>query len=328
MSSRSRRATANPALTSLRNCINSEIVGLWLRLLDFPNAIKSERGRAIVAYAAAAAGIVDILHELIALEWDVNSHPSRGMGLIEVIRAGKAAELQMLLDKGLGFNEPTFLSPHHRIVDVLSLSNEAVLNIFLQNGYNTQFGSTYDDQDFKLVVARGNIAFVRLLIARGINLSDNPDSASILIFVASGDDDQMVPEIVDILLQEGLNIEATNLFGQTALLQTILNELDWHGSAAVRILLERGANPCTRRIRGDTAMCPLVAVAQDSEYPKIETARALLQAIDDQKIPYEIVEPQILKAIEVAEQYEKKPVPGVLGVLRRWYWRRKYPVDL
>ncbi|KAL4871838.1 hypothetical protein BDV12DRAFT_193990 [Aspergillus spectabilis] len=60
-------------------------------------------------------------------------------------------------------------------------------------------------------------------------------------------------------------------------------------------------------------MCPFVAVAQQLEYPNVETARAILQAIDDQKIPYDIVEPQLLHAMDVAERYEKKPVPGKDG---------------
>ncbi|KAL4880456.1 hypothetical protein BJY04DRAFT_78207 [Aspergillus karnatakaensis] len=269
----------------------------------------------------------------ILLDKGARFRPRRGEGIrtpvwIEVIRAGKAAQLQMLFSKGLDFNEPTFFPEPFGALNFLYSSTEAILNTFLQEGYNPQPGTNYDEHDLKWAASKGNIALVRLLISRGLDFSriSNSQVPNILSFAAAADDHAAASEIVDLLLANGLDIEATDSHGQTALLRVINNELGYTESAGVRILLERGANPCGQTTRGDRRMCPLVALAQRSECPKVETARLLLQAIDDQNIPYETVEPQLLRAIDFAQRYEKKPVPGVLGVLRRWYWRKQYPV--
>ncbi|KAL4871837.1 ankyrin repeat-containing domain protein [Aspergillus spectabilis] len=307
------------------NCRNTDIVALWLRLLDFPNSTKSERGCEFAdsrrdgltlsseppqvanrrwSFGAPLAwatehGRVDVVRCLLSHVPDPDGKRNHkyekpvknplicavrggyaevvslllehGAGIPEmdeedrilslaiphedifkilpnkgarfrprerkediriplsnnVIRACQAGELQMLFDKGLDFNEPTFCSPNCTLLDLISQSNKAVLNTFLQNGYNPQPGSAYDEQDLKWAASKGNIALVRLVISRGLNLSNTlTPAANILTYAASADNHETAAAILDILLQAGLDFEATNTHGQTALLQTINNEFN------------------------------------------------------------------------------------------------------
>ncbi|KAL3471203.1 ankyrin repeat-containing domain protein [Aspergillus californicus] len=238
-----------------------------------------------------------------------------------VVSSGRAEPLQMLLDRGIEF-KTGFGDPRYTLLEIVANSNEDILKTLLRNGFDPQPG----EEDLTVLCTAamyGNTAFLELLIQRGFDAAHPDRQAVLLTHAASARAPGTASKTLALLLSYGLDIEAKNIHGRTALLDILSRGSSVRGrSEIIPLLLERGANPC---FRSDRSECPLVTALTDAP-SDLALVRSLLDAIDEQKIPFEVVEPQLCEAITVASGRVSKEGFLVSKVLRRYYWRRRYPV--
>ncbi|KAL3459388.1 hypothetical protein BJX64DRAFT_264764 [Aspergillus heterothallicus] len=134
--------------------------------------------------------------------------------------------------------------------------------------------------------------------------------------------------MLDVLTQQaGLAIDAQNARARTALLHAIVGEWVNAPAHAVPLLLARGADPLFRNPAGE---CPLkgACVVRDSG-----ALEALLGAVEEEEeearqISWERVEAQLREAMEILSgdrDLRFECDVKSLRVLRRVYWRRRYP---
>ncbi|KAF9886508.1 Ankyrin repeat and death domain-containing protein 1A [Aspergillus nanangensis] len=164
-----------------------------------------------------------------------------------------------------------------------------------------------------------NVPYLRFLLDRGFD----PQTLGVesnLIFLAAAL--EPLPEaalMLDMLLAEGLDINALDFCGQTPLLQSVKRQMNYDPTVgAVGLLLSRGANPIFRCTKGEYPL--MLYFSGDAE----KILEAISNAIEARGIPFADVETQLLQAMEQAV-YRKSD--EALRILRRLYWRRRYPVD-
>ncbi|KAL2833133.1 hypothetical protein BJY01DRAFT_225455 [Aspergillus pseudoustus] len=147
-------------------------------------------------------------------------------------------------------------------------------------------------------------------------------------------------ELLDfLLLQQGFDVESLNEKGETPLLAVVQHQ---HSERATRLLIERGANPCFHQ-SASGGLCPLVASVRKRTCDTCRefstwlprdwfrgnctnpyTFQILLQGMEERGIPWDVVEPQLRDAMVTAE---RDGADGdVIKALRKWYWRKRYPV--
>lgn len=96
--------------------------------------------------------------------------------------------------------------------------------------------------------------------------------------------------------------------------------------AVVRLLLDHGAGPLVRDSSGNSPL----ALAAHHKYQDV--IALMLQAIDAQDEPFEVVATYIVEAKREAQEVKHNWLMDdvneekVVGMLQQYYWRRRYPV--
>jgi hypothetical protein len=249
-----------------------------------------------------------------------------------VVESGTGGVTRLMCERGVDFDHPTFIpdSGCDRTEYTLSLlellargKDISVLYALMEHG---GFDPRPDSPDagnalLEAVMAR-NIPYLRFLFNRGFD----PRALrveSYLIFEAAA----LAPRpeaalILDMLLDEkGLDIDALDGGGRTPLLRSISTQINYEPQVeTVRLLVERGANPI---FQGPDGNFPLM-IGWARWWKGEEIVQALCNAIEAQEIPFGKVEMQLLRAMETTVGPEGK---GILRILRRLYWRLRYPVQ-
>ncbi|KAL3459174.1 hypothetical protein BJX64DRAFT_291427 [Aspergillus heterothallicus] len=237
---------------------------------------------------------------------------------------GIATTLEYLMDKGADFCRPKFSKALLALPQIISRSNQAVLDVFIKRGYIPQFGVDIDgDFDLLLCAAKHpNIPLLRHLIPRGFNLHamKHWPAAIISSAVSCGAEDKAT-EVLDFLVREqGLDIDSLNERGETALVSILSNRSDLI-SPGWLALLGKGANPF---FQSSDELCPIVAVLNSQSGSNFWVQRVLDEIIL-QKWSFEVAGPQLLEAIGILEDWESDS--DALRIIRQCYWRLKYQVD-
>ncbi|KAL3487194.1 ankyrin repeat-containing domain protein [Aspergillus germanicus] len=249
-----------------------------------------------------------------------------------VVEFGTGGVARLMCERGVDFNHETFIPDSGcdrteytlSLLELLARGNDiSVLYALMEHG---GFDPRPDSPNagnalLEAVIAR-NIPYLRFLFDRGFD----PRALrveSYLIFEAAA----LAPRpeaalILDMLLDEkGLDIDALDAGGQTPLLRSISRQINYEPRVeTVGLLLSRGANPIFQFPDGQYPLMIDWTIWWDAE----KIVQALCDAIESQNISFEKVEMQLLQAMETAVGPESK---GVLRILRRVYWRRRYPVE-
>lgn len=247
---------------------------------------------------------------------------------------GQAAVVQMLIDSGKDFSDSSLIAPGTRLMELLAFSNKEILSIFLQNGYAPQPGIANEDSIVLCAVDHANVPLLQYLKSCGFSKLQAPSPEWQALVVRRGIKPQAhkrlvsIEELLDFLLREGFDINAVDDLGESPLFDLMQRHF---AEDTVRIMIERGANPCLRNERGE---CPLIAALKkpcqkdrntwtNIRFIDSEVFEILLQGAERQGIPWDVIEPQLEEAIALAGQRES--CKKALKVMRKWYWRRKYP---
>lgn len=208
--------------------------------------------------------------------------------------------------------------------------SKPTLDILLQHGFNpTPKG--VDDEIFesvlKDVVTHGNIPLLTLLIDRGFSINRAEWQAEILEMAANGEDHAAAAETVDLLLAQGIDIDAADEDGKTPLHLATVFQSNGYDSNAVSILTGRGADPLTyvsRRDPRDGIRCPMMYVVHDIHWPKYQYVAALLAAIDAKgdDVEFTVLEEHVMNGIERAHWADYLVCRRIEKLLRQYYWRR------
>lgn len=265
-----------------------------------------------------------------------------------VILFGTAVQLRLLLERGMKIPLHLFqtLAPADEqgkfeeswdeesnkvtLLDLLARSTDtdAILSTLVELGFNPMPGVERQIcHALFTATLHGNLTLLRFLLRQGFLPNPRfPWSAALLRAAADNRDKTLAEEMVDLLLSTGVHIDMLNCAGRTPLLLSLFRPGDWCYSHAVEIFLARGSHPLFISAEGD---CPLTIAAR---YGNFEAVRALIEEIDARGIPFEDFEGQVYRAVEDATNSDGVDVnmegkkSSTLKLLRREYWRRRYPV--
>jgi ankyrin repeat protein len=307
---------------------NAVIVSLLLDHGVDPNAVHDRQSVLLDAIKNEAIFKILLDH---GAEIDIRTAGDDNPLSSSVVESGTGGVARLMCERGVDFDHPTFIpdSGCDRTEYTLSLlellargKDISVLYALVEYG---GFNPRPDRPDagnalLEAVMAR-NIPYLRFLFDRGFD----PRALRVkshLIFEAAA----LAPRpeaalILDMLLAEkGVDIDALDGEGQTPLLRSISTQINYEPQVeTVRLLVERGANPI---FQGPDGKFPLM-IGWARWWKGEEIVQALCGAIETQNIPFEKVEMQLLRAMKTAVGPESK---GILRILRRLYWRRRYPV--
>ncbi|CEN59357.1 hypothetical protein ASPCAL01808 [Aspergillus calidoustus] len=253
-----------------------------------------------------------------------------------VIRRGTPEIVRLMCERGIDFNSLRTLVPmnggnvpDHELT-LLELLAEAadgipVVHTLLEHGGLNPDPATdprLNASALLAAVGQANLPYLRFLLSRGFNPRATPGlETHLLCDAASLPQPDKAAMMIDFLLAEGgLDVKAQNSRGQTALLYVIVGEFYDAPEDAVPLLLSRGANPIFRDSAGDS---PLKGACM---LRNTEALEALLGALDTWQVPFQSMEVQLREAIDILrEDLRLEWNVNYLKVLRRFYWRRRYP---
>lgn len=285
----------------------------------------SDGGRDGVLYHAAPYGLIlKTLLERGALECTPR-HFDQELLVAEAVRGGNANAVQILIDKReYIWRDGFILEDFRRSSEILAEADGPVLDVLVQADCLPKTGGRAEIATACSSVRAGNITVLQHLISRGLEISPRcPDLCFELLHKVVTITDMEVAKIsLDFLLGEGLDINTVDNDGQNILLSILHKQTTLFTDDSIEVLVGRGANPCFEDAQGN---CPLLA-AVHYEDTWSGTVIPLLRGIDAQNIAFKVFEPQLLRAISAAEEHGHRD--GVLRSLRRFYWRRRYPVDI
>lgn len=239
----------------------------------------------------------------------------------EAVRAGNANSVRILIDERADIWRNGFqLEDDRRSPEVLAEAKGDVLDVFVQADCLPRAGEEAEIVTACAAVQAANIPLLQHLISRGLDISPrSPDlRRELLRQVVTIPDVELAGISLDFLLGEGLEVDTLDKDGQTLLLSALHKQSP--SFSAIGALVDRGANPCFQDSRGNSAL----VAAVHHEDTCSDTITPLLRGIDTQKIPFNVFAPQVLKAIAAAEESDNRIQE--LRILRRFYWRRRYPV--
>ncbi|KAL3485012.1 ankyrin repeat-containing domain protein [Aspergillus germanicus] len=312
------RYTSNPLLNAVQR-EHKEIVALLLE--HGANTNVRDRDAEILHYAIPDPAIFKLL-------LDSGATPNRfdglTLGMLATFAAleGEATEVEMLIDKGVDFLDPDIAHGDFSPIEIISMCDETVLNVFIDRGCVPHFGVNNDkDFEFALCAVRhGNLPLLRHLVSCGFDLKAMPHWPAALIRMAAlARSYNVAEELISFLVEEQeMDINSMNENYETPLISI------WQTTppplyTTPLILLQYDAEPCYTTATGHCALVAAVNMAN----VELEWVECLLVHMEVQD--FEVVEPQLLEAISFLEARGKNA--GVLQALRRCYWRLKYVVD-
>lgn len=212
-------------------------------------------------------GIISLLIMLTAaLSLGADSDPSRELMSMDMKAEGAAEKARQLLDAGAnpdyyarGGDRPVFhavKSGNREIVKML-LDRRVALNI----SFDDATGSPLDS-----AVAAGDPEIVRMLIKAKADVNYKMRGAVTALHTAClQSESSAADEIITVLIDSGADINAVTHFGVTPL----MNAVEADNGGAVKILLERGADPRIKNIKGKTAKDLAVSGKKKAEIIKM-----------------------------------------------------------
>ncbi|KAL4802589.1 ankyrin repeat-containing domain protein [Aspergillus unguis] len=233
------------------------------------------------------------------------------------------ANIQMLIDRGFDMNDHCRDETYQGLFEVLTPDHDTILDILLANGFDPRPGSPEDHRNIMNAVHNVNPRLLKLMINNGYKIHE-PDTQSYMIYYAANTSTwDGATEMIDFLLQQGLEIDAVSQVGRTPLILSITIAPTNNQSHAVRILLERGANPCF--YVAERKECALsVAAKGRGRGPLPDIIETLLEFIDqNDAIPFSVVGPQLLQALSVVEKPELDEEFRARRLLHEYYWKRR-----
>ncbi|KAL3473032.1 ankyrin repeat-containing domain protein [Aspergillus californicus] len=168
----------------------------------------------------------------------------------------------------------------------------------------------------------GGFPFVRLLLELGLELRVGDQQAIFLKQAAEARHDPGA--LLDHLLQNGCSINATDSTDSTALYHTVVED----HQPAMQLLLQRGADPLVS-CGGKSALF----LAASEGY--VGAVHLILAAIEERGLGLDEIE-RVLRTAEAAMEVDLDEAdqdgawfpPGIVKLLRGFYWRKRYPVPL
>ncbi|KIA75698.1 hypothetical protein HK57_00514 [Aspergillus ustus] len=238
---------------------------------------------------------------------------------VHAIEAGQADVLELLMDRGVDFPGPSMTFGGETLPVIYSMSNEAVLDVFVQHEVipGPGNGNGHDTNIVHWAVARGNLPLLRYLVSRGFDLLEDGWLTCHITVATLHPNIEKARAILDFLrFDQGLDIDSVDdQSGETALLSVWSQaEIPGDGDAPI-VLLERGARPCYVSPSGNF---PLLAAANTEGVP-LSWVRALLDAIGDSDVHCEVFLPQVKAAIGVLEDKGSNGA-AIVKMLRHYYW--------
>ncbi|BCS29522.1 uncharacterized protein APUU_71092S [Aspergillus puulaauensis] len=317
-----RDAPASPLSCAVKGGWTDIVTLLLERGANISFAMANARDNKILCDAVAYEPILKALLDRGALECTPFS-PTLEYLAAEAVRAGNAKSVRMLIDGRVDIWKNGFqLEEGRGSANVLAEAKGAVLDVLVQAGCLPRAGEETEIITTCSAVTAANIPLLQHLISRGLDISPRSPELryQLLRRVVTNHYVERAEISLDFLLGEGLEINTLDKDGQTLLLSTLHHQATYFRDGTIGLLVDRGANPCFQDTQGN---CPLVA-AVHNEAASSDTSISLLRGIEAQKIPFEVFAPQVLKAISAAEECGNRD--DRLRILRRFYWRRRYPV--
>lgn len=163
--------------------------------------------------------------------------------LIWAVKNGPPSKVSRLLEKGANPDIPNNKS-YTPLMIAAQNKDEALAQILLEAGANVNIRNKYGETAIMLASYNGLLKMVRQLYVRGAKI--NHDGWNPLIYAATNGHTQ----IIELLLNNGADIDATSDNGTTALMMAVRgNHLE-----AVSLLLEKGADISIVNEQGDNAL--------------------------------------------------------------------------
>ena len=219
----------------------------------------------IMFFQAVEAGDLD------AVKTGLRTHPEwltahelsldRNTPLGVAVRAGREEVVAWLLEKGAPLNPDVNVPP---LVLAASRGRTPIGRMLLEHGASPdQVGFRHDNPAIAIAANFGHPRFVRLLVDWGAEIEATDIGGDTALMDASK---RGQVECVEVLLDAGADVNASNRFAETALHQAARNG----HTAVVKVLLAHGAE-VNVRARGHT---PLFVAASGGH---ADTVRALLE---------------------------------------------------
>ncbi|KAL4936831.1 ankyrin repeat-containing domain protein [Aspergillus oleicola] len=299
---------------------NAEIVSLLLDHGVNPNTVHDQER--VLLGAIKNESVFKVLFDRGA-DLDIRTAYDNNPLSSSVVQFGTGGVVRLMCERGVNFDHPTFFPDGGcdrgeytlGLMELLAQSNLSVLYALIEHGFDPRPDRPDARHALLEAVIEANIPYLRFLLDRGFD----PRAfgmESYLVFHAAARGEA---PILDMLLEEGLDIEALDGNGQTPLLQSVNRQMNYDPRVEpVRLLLSRGANPIFQCTNGEYPL--MIEWQLDAQ----EILEALSEAIEAQSIPLDKVKTQLLLAMETAVRQKND---GVLRILRRLYWRRRYPVE-
>ncbi|KAL4877128.1 ankyrin repeat-containing domain protein [Aspergillus karnatakaensis] len=319
----SRAGLGSPLAAAVRGG-NADIVSLLLDHGADPNTIH-DRYPVLVA-AVNKEAIFKILLERGADPDICRDHDDKPI-TSSVVQHGCGGVARLLCERGADFNHPTLIPNGGcdrgeytlSLLELLAHGKISVLHTLMEYGFYPRPDSPDARGALLEAATERNIPYLRFLLDRGFNPRDFQVEAELIFRAAALEPHCEGPLMLDMLLAEGLDIEARDECGQTPLLLAVKRQMNYEPRVEnVQLLLSRGANPIAQSPRGE---CPFMT-QEGIELEKV--IKALSDAIEEQNIVFARLKVHLERAIEGAARWNDKGV----RILRRLYWRRRYPVDI
>lgn len=202
-----------------------------------------------------------------------------------VIRRGKIASVELLLDNGVKIEEPN----ENDLLRWAIEGGPAMLRCLLLRGL-LKFPSTHSERQAAVMAAirDGLTGSHDFLLDQGFNMPETHHHLLDYFF------EPCSTETLDILLKHGMNLNKKDRNGYTALLHTVQEPVPHH----VRYFLEKGADPLIAGNDGKTSLLHAVDKLGAADF------RLMLQSINAHSVPRDELHQEISRCLATAVERE------------------------
>ncbi|MDQ2732542.1 MAG: ankyrin repeat domain-containing protein, partial [Armatimonadota bacterium] len=198
---------------------------------------KDNFGRRPLMMAASRADSLKLVQLLLDHHAEVNAtDQAGGTALLYHTGRGNVDAVKLLLDRGADVNA----TANHGVTPLLNsidsnTQNNAMVQMLLNKGAKPNAGDIAGRTPLTVAVKMHNLDAVQMLIAKGADPTPRDDQGNTLLMQNLAD--EKAYDALSYLTQHGLDINATNEIGLTALMIAVVDA----NTGAVRFLLDNGA---------------------------------------------------------------------------------------
>ena len=169
--------------------------------------------------AASALGLHGIVNVLLIAKPSINFQNKKGeTALFKAVKSGNIQTIKILLENGADPNIYTEYPKRTPLLGALSkaMDNDEIVHILIENGSDINASDDFGNFPVIFCSAYGLKVTLKLLIQENVDLSvrDTLGCNALLQSVITSEIDY---EIIDILLNAGINVDLTNYHGHSAL---------------------------------------------------------------------------------------------------------------